>query len=367
MRGALLYIDLDQFKKVNDTVGHAGGDQLLQIVAQRLRSCVKEGDTVARLSGDEFTVVLRSVGTPDAARATAHRIIDSLQLPVAIAGRDHLVRASVGITMFPDDGNSIEELTRNADLAMYQAKEGGRGRVVFYSRVMENGQAPVVESSLLRAMRKQEFLLHYQPQYSLSDGSLVGVEALVRWQPPRQPLRYPGEFIALAEESGLIVELGAWVIETACEQMAAWRKQGIAPPRLAINVSVNQLRQADFAAQVRRLIKKSQLPPESIELEITESVFADDEAREALQRLAAVGVRLALDDFGTGYSSLGFLREHPVQAIKIDRSFVEDVVVSPTAAPLAETIISMAHALGKQVVAVGADTWAVLEIIEPTA
>jgi diguanylate cyclase (GGDEF)-like protein len=363
LRGALLYIDLDQFKKVNDTVGHAGGDQLLQIVAQRLRACVKEGDTVARLSGDEFTVVLRSVGTPESARATANRIVEALQMPVAIAGRDHFVRASVGVTMFPDDGSSIEELTRNADLAMYQAKEGGRGRVVFYARAMDGGQAPVVESSLLRAMRKQEFLLHYQPQYSLSDGSLVGVEALVRWQPPRQPLRYPGEFIALAEESGLIIELGAWVIETACAQLAAWRKQGIAPPRLSINVSVNQLRQADFPTQVRRVITKAQLPPECIELEITESVFADDEAREALQRLAAVGVRLALDDFGTGYSSLGFLREHPVQAIKIDRSFVEDVVVSPTAATLAETIISMAHALGKQVVAEGVETLEQLEFL----
>jgi diguanylate cyclase (GGDEF)-like protein len=363
LRGALLYIDLDQFKKVNDTVGHAGGDQLLQIVAQRLRGCVKEGDTVARLSGDEFTVVLRSVGSPETARATATRIVEALQMPVAIAGRDHLVRASVGVTMFPDDGNSIEDLTRNADLAMYQAKEGGRGRVVFYSRAMETGQSAVVESSLLRAMRKQEFLLHYQPQYSLSDGGLVGVEALLRWQPPRQALRYPGEFIGVAEESGLIVELGAWVIETACEQLASWRAQGIAPPRLSINVSVNQLRQADFPAQVRRIINKAHLPPETIELEITESVFADEEAREALQRLAAVGVRLALDDFGTGYSSLGFLREHPVQAIKIDRSFVEDVVVSPTAATLAETIISMAHALGKQVVAEGVETLEQLEFL----
>jgi EAL domain-containing protein (putative c-di-GMP-specific phosphodiesterase class I) len=307
--------------------------------------------------------VLRSVGSPEGARATANRIIEALQMPVAIAGRDHFVRASVGVTMFPDDGNSIEELTRNADLAMYQAKEGGRGRVVFYSRVMENGQIAVVESSLLRAMRKQEFLMHYQPQYSMADGSLVGVEALLRWQPPRQPLRLPGEFIGVAEQSGLIIELGAWVIETACGQLAAWRKQGIAPSRMAINVSVNQLRQADFPGLVRRVISKAQLPPEMIELEITESVFADDEARQSLQQLAAVGVRLALDDFGTGYSSLGFLREHPVQAIKMDRSFVEDVVTSPTAATLAETIISMAHALGKQVIAEGVETLEQLDFL----
>jgi diguanylate cyclase (GGDEF)-like protein len=363
LRGALLYIDLDQFKKVNDTVGHAGGDQLLQIVGQRLRGCVKDGDTVARLSGDEFTVVLRAVGSPEAVRATAARIVDALQMPVAIAGRDHQVRASVGVTMFPDDGTSIEELTRNADLAMYQAKEGGRGRVVFYSRSMESGNSAIVESSLLRGLRKQEFLLHYQPQYKLSDGSLVGIEALLRWQPPRQVMRYPGEFINVAEESGLIVELGEWVLDTACEQMAIWRKEGIAPPRLSINVSVYQLRQPDFPTMVRRAIDKAELLPEMIELEITESVFADDEAREALQRLAAVGVRLTLDDFGTGYSSLGLLREHPVQAIKIDRSFVEDVIVSPTAATLAETIISMAHTLGKQVVAEGVETLEQLEFL----
>jgi diguanylate cyclase (GGDEF)-like protein len=362
-RGALLYIDLDHFKKVNDSVGHAGGDQLLQIVAQRLKACVKEGDTVARLSGDEFTVILRNVSAVETARATATRIIDTLQQPVAIAGRDHLLCASVGVTMFPDDGNSLELLTRNADLAMYQAKESGRGRVVFYTRAMEGGQGPVLESSLLRALRKQEFLLHYQPQYSLADGSMVGVEALLRWQPPRQPLRMPAEFIGLAEECGLIVELGAWVIDTACMQLAAWRKQGIAPPRVAINVSVHQLRQADFPALVRRAIMKAQVPPEMIELEITESVFADDDAREALKRLAAIGVRLALDDFGTGYSSLGFLREHPVQLIKIDRSFIEDVVGSPTAATLAETIISMAHALGKQVLAEGVETLEQLEFL----
>lgn len=362
-RGALLYIDLDFFKKVNDTVGHAGGDQLLQIVAQRLKGCVKDGDTVARLAGDEFTVVLRSVGTPEAARSTSMRIIEALQLPVSIAGRDHYVCASIGVTMFPDDGNSIDELMRNADLAMYQAKESGRGRVVFYSRSMEGGQTAVVESSLLRAIRKQEFLLHYQPQYSLQDGSLVGVEALLRWQPPGAPMRFPGEFIELAEQSGMIVELGAWVLESACRQLVAWREQGIAPARVALNVSVHQLRQADFPGLVRRVLADAQLPPGMIELEITESAFADDDAREALQRLTAVGVQLALDDFGTGYSSLGFLREHPVQVIKIDRSFIDDVVSNPTSATLVETIISMAHALGKSVVAEGVETLEQLDFL----
>jgi diguanylate cyclase (GGDEF)-like protein len=208
-RGALLYVDLDHFKKVNDSVGHAAGDQLLQIVAQRLRACVKDGDTVARLGGDEFTVILRGIGSPEAARQIATRIIEALQKPVNIAGRDHYVRASIGVTLFPDDGNSLEDLMRNADLAMYRAKEGGRSRAVFYDRKMERGPTPVAESGLYRALRRREFSLYYQPQYSLADGGLVGLEALLRWQPPRENLRYPGEFIPAAEQSGLIVDIGA--------------------------------------------------------------------------------------------------------------------------------------------------------------
>jgi diguanylate cyclase (GGDEF)-like protein len=355
-RGALLYVDLDHFKKVNDSTGHAAGDQLLQIVAQRLRASVKDGDTVARLAGDEFTVILRSIGTPEAARDIAMRIIDTLQQPVNIAGRDHRVCASIGVTMFPDDGVTIEELMRNADLAMYQAKEGGRSREVFYSRTMEPGLADTPENSMLRALRRREFLLHYQPQFDVRDGSLVGLEALARWQPPREALRLPGEFIPAAEESGLIVELGAWVLETACQQMAQWREQGIAPRRMALNVSVQQLRQPDFARFVRRSLERLQLPADLLELEITESVFADEDARESMRTLGEIGVRLSLDDFGTGYSSLGYLREHPVQAIKIDRSFINGVATSATAATLAATMISMAHALGKQVVAEGVET-----------
>jgi len=362
-RGALLYVDLDHFKKVNDSTGHASGDQLLQIVAQRLRASVKDGDTVARLAGDEFTVILRSIGTPEEARTIAARIIETLQQPVNIAGRDHLVCASIGVTMFPDDGTTIEELMRNADLAMYQAKESGRSREVFYSRTMEPGLADTPENALLRALRRREFVLHYQPQFDVRDGSLVGLEALVRWQPPREPLRFPGEFIPAAEESGLIVELGAWVMETACQQMATWRDQGCAPRRMALNVSVQQLRQPDFARFVRRTLERAQLPPELLELEITESVFADEDARESMRTLAEVGVRLSLDDFGTGYSSFGYLREHPVEVIKIDRSFIDGVDKSPTAATLASTMIAMAHTLGKVVVAEGVETAEQLEFL----
>ena len=362
-RGALLYIDLDHFKKINDTVGHSAGDQMLQIVAQRLRACIKEGDTVARLGGDEFTIIVRGVGTADGAQRVAARVIEVLQEAVNIGGRDHYVRASIGITLFPDDGTALDELMRNADLAMYRAKEDGRSRAVFYNRAMQRMPALAAESGLYNALQRREFSLYYQPQYALADGALSGLEALLRWQPPREAMRYPGEFVPAAEQSGLIVDIGAWVLEAACTQMAEWTAAGVAPPRLALNVSVHQLRQTDFPKLVRRALERAGVSPDKLEFEVTESVFADEEALVTLRRLAALGVHLSLDDFGTGYSSLGYLRAHPVQAIKIDRSFIEEVAHSVTAATLAETMITMAHALGKHVVAEGVETMEQLEFL----
>ncbi len=362
-RGALLYVDLDHFKKINDTVGHNAGDQLLQIVAQRLRACIKEGDTVARLGGDEFTVILRGVGTADAAQRVAARLIATLQEAVNIGGRDHFVRASIGITLFPDDATALDELMRNADLAMYRAKADGRSRSVFYNRAMQRMPALAAESGLHNALQRREFSLYYQPQYTLSNGQLSGLEALLRWQPPREAMRYPGQFVPAAEQSGLIVDIGAWVLEAGCAQMAEWCAAGVAPPRLAINVSVYQLRQTDFPKLVRRALERAGVAPERLEFEVTESVFADEEALATLHKLAALGVYLSLDDFGTGYSSLGYLRAHPVQSIKIDRSFIEEVATSITAATLAETMITMAHALGKKVVAEGVETMNQLEFL----
>ena len=363
-RGALLYIDLDHFKRVNDSVGHAAGDQLLTIVAQRLRSCVKDGDTVARLGGDEFTVILRNVADPDAARSVADRIIESLQLPVNIGGRDHYVCASIGITLFPDDGMTIEELMRNADTAMYRAKDLGRGRAMFFDLNMTGKPAAPTETGLHRALRRREFSLFYQPQFSVADGSLMGLEALLRWQTPRDGVRYPGEFVPAAEESGLIVDIGGWVLETACAQLAEWRDQDIAPPRLALNVSAQQLKHAEFpkvgAARARQV---RHLPPELLELELTESVFADEAAGAALVRLAQIGVHLALDDFGTGYSSLNYLRQYPIGTVKIDRTFLEEVPQNPASATLVETIVVMAHALGKRVVAEGIEAVEQLEFL----
>ncbi|HZO22318.1 MAG TPA: EAL domain-containing protein, partial [Steroidobacteraceae bacterium] len=355
-RGALLYIDLDHFKRVNDSMGHGAGDQLLGIVAQRLRSCVKEGDTVARLGGDEFTVILRNVADPDSARTIGERIIESLQLPVNIAGRDHFVCASIGITLFPDDGSSIDDVMRNADMAMYRAKDLGRGRIMFFDPRMNSRGVLPTETGLQRALRRREFSLFYQPQFTVVDGTLAGVEALLRWQTAREGMRQPGEFVPAAEESGLIVDIGGWVLEAACAQLAAWRDQNIAPPRLALNISAQQLKHEEFPKLVRRALDKYGLPAAWLELELTESVFADRAAGAALGRLAQLGVHLALDDFGTGYSSLSYLRQHPIGTVKIDRSFLEEVPQNPASATLVETIVVMSHALGKRVVAEGIET-----------
>jgi len=355
-RGALLYIDLDHFKRVNDSVGHIAGDQMLTIVAQRLRSCVKEVDTVARLGGDEFTVILRNVADPDAARLVGERIIESLRLPVNIGGRDHFVCASIGITLFPDDGSTIDDLMRNADTAMYRAKDLGRGCTTFFGVEMSGKPAPATDTGLHNALRRREFSLFYQPQFSVSNGKLIGVEALLRWQTPRDGIRQPGDFVPAAEESGLIIDIGAWVLEAACAQMAAWRDAHIAPPRIALNVSAQQLKHVEFPKLVRRALDKYSLPADWLELELTETVFADEAAGATLARLEQLGVHLALDDFGTGYSSLSYLRQYPIGTVKIDRTFLEEVPQNPASATLVETIIVMAHALGKRVVAEGIET-----------
>jgi diguanylate cyclase (GGDEF)-like protein len=355
-RGALLYIDLDHFKRVNDSVGHNAGDQLLTIVAQRLRSCTKEGDTVARLGGDEFTVILRNVVDPDAARAIGDRIIQLLQLPVNIGGRDHFVCASIGITLFPDDGSTIDDLMRNADTAMYRAKDSGRGCTMFFDPHLAGSSVAATETGLQRALRRREFSLFYQPQFSVANGSLSGVEALLRWQTPRDGMRPPGEFVPAAEESGLIIDIGSWVLDAACAQLAIWREQNIAPPRLALNVSAQQLKHIEFPKLVRRALDKYGIPPALLELELTESVFADEAAGATLGRLAQLGVHLSLDDFGTGYSSLSYLRQYPIGTVKVDRTFLEEVPQNAASSTLVETIIVMAHALGKRVVAEGIET-----------
>ncbi len=334
--GAVLYIDLDHFKKINDTVGHAAGDQVLSIAAQRLRACIKEGDTVARLGGDEFAVILRDVVSAEAAHAVAQRIVVSLQQPANLAGRDHTVRASIGIALFPHDGESIDTLLRNADTAMYRAKDLGRGRAMFYDPRM-GGQRPAPsDTGLQLALRRREFSLFYQPQYSIADGSLTGLEALLRWQTQREGMRQPADFVPAAEESGLIVDIGGWVLETACAQLAAWRDQDVTAATGAECLA------ATAAASGVRAHRSPRAGPlwfagEILELDIDERVVADPANSALIEGLARTGVCLALDGLGTGYSSLGYLRQHPISAVKIDRSFMVDVPQDATAAALVET------------------------------
>jgi diguanylate cyclase (GGDEF)-like protein len=355
-RGALLYIDLDHFKKVNDSLGHAAGDQLLSIVAQRLRSCVKEGDTVARLGGDEFTVILRHVTDAAAAAAVADRIIQSMHMPVRLGGRDHMVRASIGVTLFPDDGVQLDDLLRNADLAMYRAKDMGRGTAVFYSPKMTTRGGRVADSGLYRALKRREFSLYFQPQYSVRDGSLRGVEALLRWQRPREGILASAEFIPAAEESGLIVDLGGWVLDAACAQISQWRELGVDVPTLAVNLSVQQLRDPGLLPELRRVLDRYRVQPSQLAFELNEAALTDADSQTCIEELSALGVALTLDDFGTGHTALANLRRYPVSSVKIDRSFVDQVSDSASAAALASTIIVMAHSLEKQVVAEGVET-----------
>jgi diguanylate cyclase (GGDEF)-like protein len=362
-RGALMYVDLDHFKRVNDTLGHSAGDQLLSVVAHRLKACTKEGDTVARLGGDEFTVLLRNVGDADTVRQIADRVIRSLALPANLGGRDYQMRASVGVTLFPDDGVDLEEVIRQADLAMYRAKSQGRGRAIFFERDMVQRRASFTDSGLHRALRRREFALFYQPQFSLADGRLCGVEALLRWQTRYDGIKLPGEFIPAAEHSGLITDIGGFVLESACTQYAEWQRRQIAPRMFSVNVSVQQLKDQDFVTLVQKALAQQGINPGCLELELVESVLADGEVEEPLRAIAALGVKLALDDFGTGYSSLNYLRRYPVHTVKLDRSFLDEVPQNDSAGALVESVITMAHTLGKRVTAEGVESGAQLDFL----
>ena len=362
-RGALMYVDLDHFKRVNDTLGHSAGDQLLSVVAHRLKACTKEGDTVARLGGDEFTVLLRNVGDGETARQIAERVIRSLGLPANLGGRDYHMRASVGVTLFPDDGTDLEDVIRQADLAMYRAKAQGRGRAIFFEREMVQRRPSFTDSGLHRALRRREFALFYQPQFSLNDGRLCGVEALLRWQTRYDGIKLPGEFIPAAEHSGLITDIGGFVLDSACEQFAEWSRAGIAPRCFSVNVSVLQLKDPNFVSMVQKALHQHGITPASLELELVESVLADSEVEEPLRAIAALGVKLALDDFGTGYSSLKYLRRYPVHTVKLDRSFLDEIPQNDSAGALVESVITMAHTLGKRVTAEGVESAGQLEFL----
>jgi EAL domain-containing protein (putative c-di-GMP-specific phosphodiesterase class I) len=290
-------------------------------------------------------------------------VIRSLALPANLSGRDYQMRASVGVTLFPDDGTDLEDVIRQADLAMYRAKAQGRGRAIFFEREMAQRRASFTDSGLHRALRRRELSLFYQPQFNLADGRLCGVEALLRWQTRYDGIKLPGEFIPAAEHSGLITDIGGFVLDTACAQFAEWQRAGIAPRMFSVNVSVQQLKDPGFVRMVQTALDQHRISPAMLELELVESVLADAEVEEPLRAVANLGVKLALDDFGTGYSSLNYLRRYPVHTVKLDRSFLDEVPQNESAGALVESVITMAHTLGKRVTAEGVESGAQLEFL----
>jgi len=357
---ALLFIDVDNFKNINDSFGHQVGDQFLQAVAGRLTACLRKEDTVARLGGDEFTVILEDTHHAQDAVIVAQKIFKALSEPFSLQGQEVFATASMGIALYPQDADNPVDLAKNADTAMYRAKEQGKNIYQFYTAEMVTQALKrlAMEASLRRALERQEFLLHYQPQVDLKTGQIIGMEALVRWQHPELGLVSPAEFIPLAEETGLIVPLGHWVLRTACAQNKKWQDAGFPPLCMAVNISGRQLKEETFPEMVRQVLQETGLDPSYLELEITESILMDsvESALERLSHLKSLGVKISIDDFGTGYSSMSYLKQFPIDKLKIDSSFVRDIPHDPDDVAINAAIIAMAHNLRLAVIAEGTAT-----------
>ncbi len=356
----VLVVDLDRFKLINDSMGHKAGDALLQQTGARLRHSVQEGDTVARLGGDQFLVLMPRIGSPSSIPAIGERILEAIRRPYHVDGRELFVTASIGISLFPDDGDDVQTLLSSADTAMNRVKREGRDAFMLYRPDM-NARARErmkLETALRRALERTEFLLAYQPQVDLLTGRIVGVEALLRWRRGEKVVVPPSDFISILEETGLIVSIGEWVLRTACTQVKAWHDEGFTALRIAVNLSARQFQHASLVDTIRRILRETGLPARSLLLEITESV-AMERAAGSLAKLAelkGLGVQLALDDFGTGYSSLAYLKRFPIDVLKIDQSFVRGVEFDPKDASLGATAIAMAHGLNLRVIAEGVET-----------
>jgi diguanylate cyclase (GGDEF)-like protein/PAS domain S-box-containing protein len=356
---AILFLDLDRFKYINDTLGHPAGDLLLQQVAERLLECVRKGDTVSRLGGDEFTLVLEDLENASYASLVAGKILAALSRKFSLHGHDVFVTGSIGITLFPVDGEDVMNLFKNADSALYRAKEQGRDNYQYYTEALTRAaeERLQLEHELRHALEHDELRLHYQPQVDSRQGTITGMEALVRWQHPQRGLLSPASFISLAEETGLIVPLGEWVLRTACAQNKAWIDAGVSTVPVAVNLSPNQFRQKDLDKMIAGVLEETGLPPAYLELEITESLamFDVEASIQLLRRLKDIGVSFSIDDFGTGYSSLSYLKRFPIDKIKIDQSFVRNITTDPDDAAISQAIISLAHSLKLKVIAEGVE------------
>jgi len=357
---ALLFVDLDHFKNVNDTQGHASGDQVLKEAAGRISRCVRDADTVSRHGGDEFAVILGSVRRPRDAGRIADDIVRALSEAFVVDGLASFLSASVGIAIYPQDGVSAETLIKNADTAMYRAKSAGRARSMYFKESMnlEAVERVTLDRELRGAIERGELELHFQPQLDLRSGEIVCAEALMRWRHPRLGLVLPGRFIPIAEESGYIEQVGRWLLREGCKRMKSWHSEGLSVGRLAVNVSAIQFRKHDFVDYIKKCIRQAGIEPESLDLEITESVLMDraSDVEGMLRELAAMGVSISLDDFGTGFSSLAYLKRFPVRTVKIDRGFVDGLGRDTDSEAIIAAIVAMSHALGKEVVAEGAET-----------
>ncbi len=357
---AILFLDLDRFKVINDTLGHPVGDKLLKAVAERLKNCLREGDTVARLGGDEFTVLLQEINRPQDVTKVVEKIFSAFETPFVIDGHELFITTSIGISIFPNDGEDTDTLLKNADIAMYRAKDEGRNNYQLYTPSMNAsaGERLKLENRLRKAIEKNEFFLLFQPQVDVKTGEIIGIEALLRWKESGERLISPKEFIPLAEDTGLIVPIGEWVLRRACEQNRIWQEKGLKPVKIAVNISMRQFKQRDFVDTLSRILKDTKLSAGYLELEFTESIIMDnaESTIETMQALKAMGIRLAIDDFGTGYSSLEYLRRIPIDILKIAQAFVRNITVNQDDATIVIAIIRMAHSLKLEVIAEGVET-----------
>jgi len=372
---AVLFLDIDNFKRINDTFGHFMGDNLLKEVAFRLSSIMRKCDSVtrdvpdlfARLGGDEFTVLLNVINDTEDAARVARRIIETISAPFKVNGYEIFITSSIGIAIYPADGNEIDSLLKNADAAMYSAKENGKNNYQYYKQHMNATafERLTLENDLHKALEREEFLLYYQPQINADSGAITGMEALIRWRHPNGRIIPPLDFIPLAEETGLILPISEWVLKTACEQSKAWQEEGYKAVPVSVNLSSQQFQQKDFIASLSAILDDTGISPENLILEITESTILQNTktAFSSLHELTAMGLRLAIDDFGTGYSSLSYLKSFPIHAIKIDRSFVREISTDSDDAAIATAIISMAHSLRLKIIAEGVETEEQLEFL----
>jgi diguanylate cyclase (GGDEF)-like protein len=367
-RCAVLFVDLDRFKSVNDSLGHFAGDELLRAMAERLRAAMRAEDTVSRLGGDEFVVLLRQIERDEDAEVVARKILEVAGLPFPVNGRELSVTASIGAAIFPDHGSTAQMLISNADAAMYHVKKSGRNALQVFSASMSTffPDRLALENDLRHALERRELELYYQPKVDVNSGSVTGMEALVRWRHPQRGLISPADFIPLAEETGMIIPLGQWVLREACRQNKAWQSEGLRPLRIAVNISGTQLRHDGFVDQVALALRETGLEPRYLEIEITESVVMQNAATSVamLDRLSRMGVHLAVDDFGTGYSSLSYLKRFPLNTLKIDSSFVRDLLTDRNGAVIVEAIIVLAHSLKLEVVAEGVEEQAQLQFLQ---